>query len=845
MDHIVGTTSDAIAPGASGRPAEPVDEDLHTPAAPHFPTTLLPAPPDVCGPARSTADDLARKRYAAAGNRAYVIGMLDGSFPPIGTRIRGEMGGVWAHPIKLLTGYWFALNGSWLPAASRFSSGAGYVQLHFPAQAGLAITRTEFAPDGLPALIIGLTLQNTAVQDQHVALTMALRSQLLCAYPWSDSKPNATEHNDHDRATYSAAHGRINIRRDDQPWQALIGSSIAPNLGSTGDHLWGPVPEEQRAQYSQSAYGTGAELRWELPLRSGAEQTLWVVVAGAHTSAQSAEDALQRALADPSGLLCAKIRERTALLAHTQLTLPDRQLSDALLWATLNMADLRRNVTDVQIRDVNEGKDYPAPVARLPELHGVGDGFPDYPCFYGTGSGYIVYPLVASGLWESAAAHLRTLRDVSRAINGRTGKVVHEIISDGSVYLGNNSAPGDTNETALFATAVEVLWRWSGDDALRDEMYDFVVAGMRYITGDLDRDGDLWPEGNGIGERPGMGAEHVDVAANTWQALRALNRMAQSRGDDAVAAWANAQADAFEAAFDAAWWMPEESLYADSRCNTDDVVPEDERRKKGWTNVAIAPNQQLQQRIWISVTPMEITLAPAERAQAALTRMESAKFSGPGGLYLVGEGGGPDRQAVKKCWTVMAGVMALAEANYGRLNPDQALRYMRAIVEQLDLEQPGTLPEVAPSPDYAAFGDLTERMMFNQAWASYGLSWTIVACLLGIQPNLPARKLAVIPQVPPTWPGLAAEHLRMGAGSIAVTAERDAQHYRTTVDAPAGWTLTIGHTLPVGTPVARVVLDDMPADYAIHDTIRGREVRVETMTGELRRLTVTVDEDAA
>src|SRR3954464_9930931 len=107
------------------------------PASPHVPATLLPAPPDACGPARSTADDLAHKRYAAAGDRAYVIGMLDGSFPPIGTRIHGEMGGVWAHPIKLLTGYWFALNGDWLPAAACFTSGAGYVQMQAPGRDGI------------------------------------------------------------------------------------------------------------------------------------------------------------------------------------------------------------------------------------------------------------------------------------------------------------------------------------------------------------------------------------------------------------------------------------------------------------------------------------------------------------------------------------------------------------------------------------------------------------------------------------------------------------------------------------------------------------------------------------
>ena len=64
------------------------------------------------------------------------------------------------------------------------------------------------------------------------------------------------------------------------------------------------------------------------------------------------------------------------------------------------------------------------------------------------------------------------------------------------------------------------------------------------------------------------------------------------------------------------------------------------------------------------------------------------------------------------------------------------------------------------------------------------------------------------------------------------------------VDAPAGWTLTIGHTLPAGTPVAGVVLDDVPVDYAIHDTIRGREVRVETTSGTPRRLIVTVGSPA-
>ena len=47
-----------------------------------------------------------RSPYATAGDRLYSIGLQDGSFAPsLGWHVRGEMGGVWMHPIKLLDGF--------------------------------------------------------------------------------------------------------------------------------------------------------------------------------------------------------------------------------------------------------------------------------------------------------------------------------------------------------------------------------------------------------------------------------------------------------------------------------------------------------------------------------------------------------------------------------------------------------------------------------------------------------------------------------------------------------------------------------------------------------------------
>jgi glycogen debranching enzyme len=783
---------------------------------------------------------LGDKRYAVAGDRAYAMGTADGGFPPLGTQIAGEMGGVWAPPIKLLTGYWFALDGAWLPPARRFTSGTGYIQIDLPQFDGLDITRLEFSPDNLPVLLVALTLRNGGDQPRRCVVSMQARSQLMATYPRTTTTPTAEAFNAHDEARYDPQAGTLIVTRPDKPWCAIIGASLPASGGAAGDQYWGPLAEAERADYSQGSFSTGGELRWEFALAADSEQTIWIAIAGSTLSEADAATSLSAALTQAGQLLRTKIAERETLLARARMTLPEPELLAAIEWGKLNMADLRRGVPALAVRDVAEGKAYPPPIATLPTQHGVGDGYPDYPWFFGTGSGYIVYPLVVAGMWETAMGHMRLLRDVSRAINGSTGKVVHEISSDGAVYFGNNASKGDMNEIGLFATAVDLLWRWMGDDAFRDEMYDFIVDGMRSVTTELDGDGDLWPEGLGIGERPGMASEQLDVVVDTWAGLQALERMALAKGDSATASWAGARVDLMEASFDSAWWMPGEALYADSRCNADDCEAEQEREKQGWTNVCQEADQPLQQRIWITVKPMETTIAPPERANTVLDRLESSDFSGPGGLFLVGAGGGPDGKAVRKAWTVMSGVMAIAEANYGRLGEQQALRYMREIAATLDLEMPGALPEVAPSPDYDPFGPFAERMMVMQAWASYGIAWPIVTNLLGIDPDVPARKLMVVPQIPPSWPGLAVSDLRMGSGAVSIATAREANHYTTTVTAPPGWKLIIGQTLPVSQTVVAVELDGIAVPYTTITTRRGQEIHVETHTDAARTLMVTI-----
>src|SRR5437016_6873696 len=122
------------------------------------------------GPTLSVSSNLTNRRYVASGDRAYDLGSEDGRYPAMGFHTRGEMGGIWTPPIKLLDGIWFGINGRWIGPATSFTSGFGYVQMALPmtntlpitptalVPNNLTITRTDFVPDGRRAVEVGLTL---------------------------------------------------------------------------------------------------------------------------------------------------------------------------------------------------------------------------------------------------------------------------------------------------------------------------------------------------------------------------------------------------------------------------------------------------------------------------------------------------------------------------------------------------------------------------------------------------------------------------------------------------------------------------------------------------------------
>ncbi|MEA2455692.1 MAG: hypothetical protein QOI45_1954 [Thermoleophilaceae bacterium] len=787
----------------------------------------------------STTDRLADRRYVAAGERAYVVGSEAGRFPATGWHIRGEMGGIWSPPIKLLDGVWFALDGKWTGPATRFTSGWGYIAMDLPAPAGVEARRVEFVPDGRRAALIGLRLRSTG-GERRVSVTVDAHSELLSAYPWGSTTPTAGDFNLPDSAS---ADGHLLFRDQGRPpvanaeshdWAALVGARERPAQTATGPGFRGPqdppvtcpVDGTEPAHCDDSVFGKGAggELTYTLTVPAGATKTLWVAVAGSDQGVAAARAEYDAALRDPEAALAAKVARRKQLAARTRVELPgDRLLAEGIEWSKQNLADSVQLAQDLRARHVAEGKQYPPAAGTVPSARFIAAGFPDYPWLFATDGEYTAFAAVAAGLFQPIEDHLRALRDVSVLINGDSGKIVHEVATDGSVYFGANSDAGNTDETAKFPSALALVWRWSGDDAFRDELYGQAVRAMHYVVDRLDADGDGWPEGLGNVERTGMGEEKLDNSVYTIRGLYDLADLARSKDDGATAAWAEAHARGAEAAFEGAWWMPEVPQHADSLDDPGDV--------------------QVQQRHWIGVTPMEVELSKAgqavpglttrEHGAAALALRETDCYSGDFGLFHTGSpgcDGGPPGTGEQQIFTLNSAVMAVGEGNYGRLGAGQQRRYTaanRRLALPVPDEQPGAMPEIAPSPAYGRSIDkpFYDRAMVLQAWGNYGTLWPVVHQQLGVRPDLGRGRLEVTPQLPPYERRIAGRDIRVGGGAIDVVAARAKHTYRTLVHAGVRLRkLTLGATLPRDTHVERVLLDGRTVAGHLRETNRGLEV---------------------
>src|SRR3954451_20646351 len=118
--------------------------------------------------------------------------------------------------------------------------------MDFPTTDGLKVSRTDFAPDGIRAALLGLRLENPGGGDaKTLRLKVDAHSEVMSHYPWAWTTPNAGDFNLQDTGAYDG--GALACRDTGTPhpnavphdWAAVLGSNRKPVAGEAGPGHWG------------------------------------------------------------------------------------------------------------------------------------------------------------------------------------------------------------------------------------------------------------------------------------------------------------------------------------------------------------------------------------------------------------------------------------------------------------------------------------------------------------------------------------------------------------------------------------------------------------------------------
>jgi hypothetical protein len=720
------------------------------------------------------------KPYVTAGTRAYLIGTQDGNFPDLGEHLPGEMGGAWLHPIKLIDGFQATVAEPATDRDAALSAATDFVTYPYgnrfsygPVLDSLEIERFQFSPDGREGLVVQYQLRNAAGRPRALAFQFAVKTDLRPVW-FSDSLG-------------------IMDAPDTVRWEATDRVFVARDTGHPWFCVWGAAdsaaaqPIAYPPPIRTNGPGVTAASRHTLSVPPRGTSTLTFVVAGS-AAGRDAAVASYRALArDHASLLAAQQARYVSLLQRARVTIPDRRLQEVYNWVKVNNQWLVREVPGIG--------------------RGLNGGLMEYPWWFGTDASYSLQAAVATGNADVAKETLRLLRDHSRKANGN-GRIIHEVTTNGAVVN-----PGNTQETAQLIMAVGKVFDWTGDVVFAREMYPTLTRGLRWLLTDMDRNHDLFPEGYGIMEVSGLNAELIDVAVYSQQALEATARIARVLGEPADAARWERQASALKTRINDRFWAGDDETYGDfygSRAQAMSAAEGAIRqiRLKGASALTardrelIGFYQGLERRFaampdtsrawltnknWVIATPMEVGIAPRDRALPLLEKIRRENV-GEYGPFL----SAVERQAMM---TIATGVQAVAEARYGRI--DQSLWYVGRIVETFNRTLPGSISEMMP--DYGCF---------TIAWTSYGVMVPLIEHVFGVRPDAVHKTVVLAPQVPTGWEEMSIEDLPVGTNTVSFSRRRSGKgvEYRVGAREP-GWTFVLNAEAPPG---ARYYLNGRP-----------------------------------
>ncbi len=714
--------------------------------------------------------------YVTAGDRAYMVGHQDGTFPDLGWHITGEMGGIWMHPIKLLDGFTASIieNGAetCLAAADSFINyPMANRHIYRNAVSGISVERFQFVPDGKPAVAVEYTFTNTRKERRKFTFSVNAFSDLRPT--WLGERTNMMDAQD--EAVWNAAENAWVFKDSLSTWFAAVGSSVKAASQQIGKNV---------CDYSPAGNGIAAITTYEIELAVGESFSLPLVISGSMNSKSEALQVNKDVLQNAATLLTQKQTRYRELAQNSKLTIPDKKMEQTFRWIKYN--------TDWLIRDVPG-------IGR-----GISAGIPDYPWWFGVDAEYTLQGALAIGRLDIVYETIELIHQLSEKRNGN-GRIIHEVSTNGAVFN-----EGNINETPQFASLIWTVYQWTGDRQFLEKYYPTIQKGLKWLMTETDKDGNLFPDGFGMMEIHGMDSEMIDVAVYTQKAFADAAEMAKVLGNQQDMKQYAELADKLKTKINTDFWVEEANSYADfigtkaqALKLVDGAIIRADTLNKPWAVAELkAAKLQIQQNKnegkkgyvlhhnWVVNTPMEMNIADENKAIKALNTAK--KYVSPFGAFVTGidrdEASATETGSFAKkmkiftytgaVMTLPTGVAAISENNYGR--PNEALDYLNRLTTSFSYALPGSMYEVSPD-----FG------MMTQAWNLYSYAVPIVGQFFGIRPNVAKKEILINPQMPNAWNEAKLENVKIADNSLTISYFTDKSATKIALNQTATWQLKL------------------------------------------------------
>jgi glycogen debranching enzyme len=696
--------------------------------------------------------DYLNSPYVTAGDRIYMVGHQNGSFPDLGWHVKGEMGGIWDHPIKLMDGFEVTLD--WRDQSLKLDSATSFVNYPYAnkhtynlSENNLQIERFQFVPDGKEGLLIQYKLKNLSEKTQNFDFIFSGFSDLRPV--WLGERTGMID--SEDKAEFLKNSSAWLIKDNKNPWYVIFGSHMQPSEYSFEKSI-------------HHGLGVSGNLTYKISLEPNEIKIINFTIAGSYQSKKQALTTYDSIQNKSTYYLTSKKQRYSQLAEQSKLTIPDKDLQKAFEWLKYNC--------DWLIRDVPE-------IGR-----GITAGIPDYPWWFGVDSEYALQGYMAIGQTDIVYQTIHLLDSVSKAVNGN-GRILHEMSTNGAVFN-----KGNINETPQFASLIWQIYLWNGDLQFLEKYFPTVKKGLQWLMSENDSNKNLFPDGFGMMEIHGLDSEMIDVAVYTQRAFADASKMAKELREDSLASDYGKIAHTLKDKINIDFWSEDFNSYADfigtdkqALHLIDDAIIRADTLNKPWAieeleetkkSIIRNPSNELRPFVlhhnWVVNTPMEMKIAENDKAIKALQTSEN--FVNPFGVFVTGidrdASAGSDDGSFKgsktfsytgAVMTLPTGVLAIAENNYGR--PNNALNYLKRMTRTFSYALPGSIYEV--SPDYG---------MITQAWNIYSFAIPIIHQFFGIRPTASEKKVQIKLQMPDEWNSATLENVIIAENKISVFFEK-------------------------------------------------------------------------